>query len=146
MKNPFKIGVATLALLPFLSIHSNAQTTKKTESYRSSIGADGGIPVGPLKDNFDWNPGVSKQGDFPMIKDQLFATGNGVIIIFFVKNTIAGLNDLHVIPLKGGLKYFLIEYIYIQGETVVSFIANKNNLGLSKSVVFCLFATSSGFA
>jgi hypothetical protein len=146
MKNSIKISVIALGLLSFLSIHSNAQTTKKTESYgsgiRLSIGADGGIPVGSLKDNYDWNFGGSIQGDFPIIKDQLYATVNGGYNNFFSKNS-SNLNDIHMIPVKGGLKYFPLKYLYIQGEAGASFITNKNDLGFSKSAVF-VYAPQAG--
>lgn len=139
MENSIKISVITLALFSFLSMRSNAQTAKKTESYgsgiRLSIGADGGIPVGSLKDNYDWNFGGSIQGDFPIIKDQLYATVNGGYNNFFAKNS-SSLNDIHMIPVKGGLKYFPLKCLYLQGEAGASFITNKNDLGFNKSAVF----------
>jgi hypothetical protein len=139
MKNSIKISVVTLALFSFVSLHSIAQTTSKTESYASgirlSIGADAGIPVGSLKDNYNWNLGGSIQGDFPIIKDQLYATVNGGYDNFYAKNS-SSLNDIHMIPVKGGLKYFPLTFLYVQGEAGASFITNKKSLGYDKSAVF----------
>jgi hypothetical protein len=73
MKTSVKISAAVAVFFSFVSLHSIAQTTSKTETYASgislSIGADAGIPVGSLKDNYNWNLRGSIQGDFPIIKD-----------------------------------------------------------------------------
>jgi hypothetical protein len=148
MKNSIKISVVTLALFSFVSLHSIAQTTSKTESYASgirlSIGADAGIPVGSLKDNYNWNLGGSIQGDFPIIKDQLYATVNGGYDNFYAKNS-SSLNDIHMIPVKGGLKYFPLTFLYVQGEAGASFITNKKSLGYDKSAVFGKNYVDAGF-
>jgi hypothetical protein len=139
MKNSIKISVVTLAFFSFLSLHSSAQTTDKTETYASgirlSIGADGGIPVGSLRENYNWNLGGSIQGDFPIVKNQLYATVNGGYDDFFAKDSYST-SDIRMIPVKGGLKYFPLKFLYIQGEAGASFITNKNSLGYDKSAVF----------
>jgi hypothetical protein len=139
MKNSIKIGVVTLSLFSLASLHSNAQTTAKTETYgsgiRLSIGADAGIPLGSLKDNYDWNLGGSVQADFPIVNNELYATLNGGYDNFFAKNS-SNLNDLHLIPVKAGLKYFPVKYFYLQGEAGASFLTNKSEIGASKSAVF----------
>jgi hypothetical protein len=139
MKTSIKISVAVAAFFSFLSLHSIAQTTSKTETYASgirlSIGADAGIPVGSLRDNYNWNLGGSVQGDFPIVKDQLYATVNGGYNNFYAKNSFTT-SDIHMIPVKGGLKYFPVKFLYIQGEAGASFITNKNDLGFNKSAVF----------
>lgn len=146
MKNSIKISVVALAFFSLLSMHSNAQTTSKSASYgsgiRLSVGADAGVPVGSLKDNFDWNLGGSIQADFPIIKDQFYATVNSGYNNFFAKNS-SELNDLHMIPVKAGLKYFPLKFLYIQGEAGASFITNKSDLGLNKSAVF-VYAPQAG--
>src|SRR5476651_1623185 len=124
MKNSIKISVVTLAFFSFVGLHASAQTTGKTDTYASgirlSIGADAGIPVGSLRDNYNWNLGGSIQGDFPIIKDQLYATVNGGYDNFYAKNS-NSLSDIHTIPVKGGLKYFPVKFLYIQGEAGASF-------------------------
>ena len=139
MKNSIKICVIALSLFSFVSLHSNAQTTTKTETYgsgiRLSIGVEAGIPVGSLKDAYDWNFGGSAQADFPIIKDQFYATINSGYNNFFAKNS-SNLDDLHLIPVKAGLKYFPVKGFYVQGEAGASFLTNKNGIGADKSAVF----------
>ncbi len=138
MKKSIKIGVITLLLFSFVNLHSNAQTAAKTETsasgIRLSIGAEAGIPVGSLKDGYDWNFGGSAQADFPIIKDKFYATVNSGYNNFFAKSNNS--NDLHLIPVKAGLKYFPVRYFYIQGEAGASFLTNKSSIGTDKSAVF----------
>ena len=139
MKNPIKFCAVALSSFLFACLHSNAQTTTKTETYgsgiRLSIGAEAGIPVSSLKDAYDWNLGGSVQADFPIVKDQFFATINSGYNNFFAKNGSAS-NDLHLIPLKAGLKYFPVKCFYVQGEAGTSFLTNKNSVSADKSAVF----------
>lgn len=138
MKNSIKIGVITLSLFFFVSLHSNAQTATKTETsssgIRLSFGAEAGIPVGSLKDGYDWNFGGSAQADFPIIKDQFYATINSGYNNFFAKSNNS--NDLHLIPVKAGLKYFPVKCFYVQGEAGATFLTNKASIGGDKSAVF----------
>lgn len=139
MKNSIKISVIALSLFSLADLHSNAQTAAKTETYgsgiRLSIGADAGVPVGSLNDGYSWNLGGSIQADFPIIKDQLYATINGGYNNFFAKNS-DNLNDIHLIPVKAGLKYFPVKCLYIQGEAGASFLTNQGEIGANKSAVF----------
>jgi hypothetical protein len=147
MKNSIKISVAAVALLTFFGLQSKAQTSApKTESFSSgirlSIGADAGIPLGSLKNDYDWNLGGSIQGDFPILKDQLYATVMGGYDNFFAKSQY-NIPDIHLIPVKAGLKYFIIKQVYIQGQAGVSIVTNKNALGFDKSAVF-VYAPQAG--
>jgi hypothetical protein len=145
MKNSIKIGVIT-TLFSFTSLLSTAQSTNKAEDYgsgiRLSIGADAGIPVGSLNSGYDWNLGGSVQGDFPIIKNQFYATINSGYNNFFSGNNSNG-NDLHLIPVKAGLKYFPVNRFYIEGEAGVAFLTNKNNVGANKSAAF-VYAPQAG--
>lgn len=140
MKNSIKTCVFALSLFTFFSFHAKAQTsTAKTESYvsgiRLSVGADAGIPVGSLNNGHDWSLGGSIQGDFPLLKDQLFATLNAGYNNIFTGSQ-NNVPDFQLIPVKAGLKYFVIKQIYIQGEAGVSFLTNKNSLGADNTAVF----------
>jgi hypothetical protein len=46
------------------------------------------------------------------------------------------LNDLHLIPVKAGLKYFPVKCFYLQGEAGASFLTNKAETGANKSAAF----------
>jgi hypothetical protein len=146
MKNSIKIGAIALSLFSFLNMHSNAQTTEQTENYSSgirlSIGTDVGIPLGSLKNNYDWDLGGSIQADLPIVNNQLYLTINSGYNNFFAKNSFTQ-NDLNMIPVKGGLKYFPVRWLYLQGEAGASFITNKNSIGIDKSAVF-VYAPQAG--
>jgi hypothetical protein len=146
MKNSIKISVAVIALFTFFSLHSNAQTTTKTDTYgsgiRLSIGADGGIPIGSLNNTYNWSFGGSIQGDFPIVKDQLYVTLNSGYNAIFARDQ-SNLPDIHLIPVKAGLKYFIVKQVYIQGEAGVSFLTDKNNLNADKTAAF-VYAPQAG--
>lgn len=137
MKNSIKIGVVTLAIFSFLGQNSKAQSVKKTygSGIRLSIGADAGIPVGSLRNGYKWNFGGSAQADFPIINDQLYVTLNSGYNNFFGRNS-SKINDLHVVPVKAGLKYFPVKIFYIQGEAGASFLTNSNKTEKSASFVY----------
>ena len=139
MKNSIKISAITLSLLSLLSLHSNGQSTTKTETYgsgiRLSIGADAGVPVGSLNNGYNWSLGGSIQADFPIVRDQLYATINSGYNNFFATNS-SNLNDIGLIPVKAGLKYFPVKWCYIQGEAGASFLTNQNEIGATKSASF----------
>ena len=147
MKKSIKICLVAIALFSFVSLHSNAQTSaSKTESHSSgirlSIGADGGIPVGSLNTGYNWSFGGSIQGDFPIVKDQLYATLNSGYNAIFASSQY-NIPDIHLIPVKAGLKYFIIKQVYIQGEAGVSFLINKRDLGADNTAVF-VYAPQAG--
>ena len=148
MKNSIKTCIAAIALFTFLGLHAKAQTTtSKTESYgsgiRLSVGADAGIPVGSLNTAYNWNLGGSIQGDFPILKNQLYATLNAGYNTIFTNSQYSNLSNIDLIPVKAGLKYFIIKQVYIQGEAGVSFITNKSDLGADKSAAF-VYAPQAG--
>jgi hypothetical protein len=147
MKNSIKTIVLVIASFLFMSSQSRAQIASgKTETYgsgiRLSVGADGGIPVGSLNTAYNWSFGGSVQGDFPILKDQLYATLNSGYNAIFASSQY-NIPDIHLIPVKAGLKYFIIKQVYIQGEAGVSFLTDKNTLGSDKSAVF-VYAPQAG--
>lgn len=141
MKTTFKISALALAFAA-LSFGAKAQSTTTSTTTNSgvrlSIGVDAGIPVGSFNDTHSWNLGGSVQADLPVAK-QLFVTVNAGYDNFFGKSIVnSSLNytDIHLIPVKAGLKYFLVENLYVQGEAGASFLANKKDLGATKSTAF----------
>jgi hypothetical protein len=139
MKNSIKIGVITLVMFSFLGHNVKAQSNNKTETYgsgiRLSIGVDAGIPVGSLRGDYRWSFGGSAQADFPLISNQLYVTLNSGYNNIFAKNS-PGLNDIHLIPVKAGLKYFPVKIFYVQGEAGASFLTNNNEAEKSASFVY----------
>lgn len=147
MKNSIKTSIVATALFTFFGLHSFGQTTTpKSESYgsgiRLSVGADGGIPVGSLNTGYNWSLGGSVQGDFPILKDQLYATLNGGYNTIFAGSQY-NIPDIHLIPVKAGLKYFIVKQVYVQGEAGVSFLTDRNSLNANKSAAF-VYAPQAG--
>jgi hypothetical protein len=151
MKNTFKISALALAFAAF-AFSAKAQTSTPTTTststttpggIRYSIGVDAGIPVGDFKNTYKWNLGGSVQADIPVLSNQLFVTVNaGYNNIFGKKDLplIAGQTydetAYHLIPVKAGLKYFIIPNFYVQGEAGVAFLLNKSDLNATKSAAF----------
>ena len=147
MKNTFKISALVLAFAGF-AVGAKAQTstpsttsTTTKDGIRYSIGVDAGIPLGDFKDSHKWNLGGSVQADIPVLSNQLFVTVNAGYNNVFGKKDIGGVagadaTDLHLIPVKAGLKYFPIENFYVQGEAGAAFLLNKSDVNATKSTAF----------
>jgi hypothetical protein len=145
MKSTFKIAALVLAFAG-LSVAAKAQTTSTTTSngIRYSIGVDAGIPTGNFNNNYKWNLGGSVQADIPVAK-QLFVTVNaGYNNVFGETVNVANNNvnttfeyqNVQLLPVKAGLKYFPVSNFYIQGEAGAAFLLNKKDFYDDKSVAF----------
>jgi len=139
MKNSIKISVLALAMCSFLGQTATAQSTTKTATngsgIRLSIGADAGIPVGSLRNGYRWSFGGSAQADFPLINNQLYVTLNTGYNSIFAENS-SSLNDIQLIPVKAGLKYFPVKIFYVQGEAGASFLIDNDKGVKSASFVY----------
>lgn len=149
MKSLIKTSVLTLSLSIFFTVTSKAQDTPAESPKKSgiilSIGPDAGIPIGSFKDSYDWNLGGSIQADFPVVEDKLYVTVNAGYTNFFAKDDLAAITeDLQLIPLKAGLKYFPVDNFYLQGEAGTSLIANKEDVLADKSATF-VYAPQIGY-
>lgn len=149
MKSTLKIAALVLAFAG-LSVAAKAQTTTTTSTttstttnggIRYSIGVDAGIQLGDSKYNNKWSLGGSVQADIP-VASQLFVTVNaGYNNVFGKKDLVANgktydAANLQLIPVKAGLKYFVIPNFYVQGEAGAAFLLNKKDRGYDKSTAF----------
>ena len=143
MKSTLKIAALVLAFAG-LSVAANAQTTTTStttkDGIRYSIGVEAGIPVGSLKDSHKWNLGGSVQADIP-VASQLFVTVNAGYNNIFGKKDVGGIagadvENIQLLPVKAGLKYFVIPNFYVQGEAGAAFLLNKDKTGVDKSTAF----------
>ncbi|MCO5935563.1 hypothetical protein NAF17_08425 [Mucilaginibacter sp. RB4R14] len=146
MKSTLKIATLVLAFAG-LSFAAEAQTTTSTSTstttksgIRYSIGVDAGIPVGGLKDTYKWNLGGSVQADIP-VASQLFVTVNAGYNNIFGKKDVAGIAgndvaDIKLLPVKAGLKYFVVPNFYVQGEAGAAFLLNSKDTYNDKAVAF----------
>lgn len=143
MKNQFKKFTVVLAVAAMVAFSFNVQA-QRAAGIRYSVGVETGIPVGVLSDNYKWNLGGSIQADAPIYKDQLYVTLNaGYNNIFAEKKAANTAEDIHLIPVKAGIKYFPVANFYVHGEAGVSFITAKHALA-DKSAAF-VYAPQVGY-
>lgn len=139
MKNVFKISAIALAFA-VSAISAKAQTTtpaststSSADGVKFSIGVDAGLPTGKISNYYNWNIGGSVQADIPVISKQLYVTVNAGYDNYFGKDN---LTNIQLLPVKAGLKYFLVDKFYIQGEAGAAFALNKSDVGFDKSAAF----------
>ena len=133
MKKIFKVGAVALALLVGFTTTTQAQSVDSKPGIILSVGPDANLPVGDFKNGYNWSIGGSIQGDFAIVKRALYVTVNAGYDNFFAVNS--GQN-LELIPVKAGLKYYPVKNLYVQGTAGVSFLTNKSDLGADNSAVF----------
>lgn len=145
MKSILKVSSLILAFAG-LTLGAKAQTANKTAKTSTSsngvilsIGVDAGIPTGSLSDGYNWNLGGSVQADLPVAQN-LFVTVNAGYDNFYGKKNVYGTSlsapNIQLLPVKAGLKYFLVPNIYVQGEAGAAFALNKSKVGFDKSAAF----------
>ena len=136
-----------LYLIAFIGFtySAKAQNVAIPDTTRLSVGLDGGSPNGGFSNSYQYSIGASLQVDVPLT-EKLYFTGNLGFNSFFPQSNIGSnpeaiLNvkvaHMNIVPLKAGLKYFLIRGFYVQGEVGESLLINKsavyalNSLGLT---------------
>lgn len=142
MKKTIKTGIMGLLLLTGLTLSSKAQdaskkVTAERPTFLLSVGPEANLPLGDFKDAYDWSIGGSVQGDYAILKRDLYVTLNAGYSDFMAKD-IAGFSakDLQLIPVKAGLKYYPVSNFYVQAQAGAVFIANKSDVLADKSAAF----------
>jgi len=133
MKNQFKTIAAALLIMTAFSLKSDAQESS-SNGVRYSVGADLGLPIGKLADHYKWSIGGSIQADIPVSKKLYVTINSGYTNIFSKRDVATIVPDIHLIPIKAGLKYFAIDDLYVQGEVGASIILNRENIFEKKAV------------
>lgn len=116
----------------------------KSQVYRGSgikysVGAETGLAVNYLAKNYESLLGISLQVDFPILEGELYATVNtGFNNVFVRSSSLVLEEDMHVLPLKTGLKYFFRKLLYAQTDVGVSFLLNKTNCVEGRKNAFVL--------
>jgi hypothetical protein len=144
MKTLPKISAAIILFSALNIFQASAQTNAEEANNSNqrtgiilSVGPDVGFPVGSLNDRFGSTVGGAVKADFPVWNNQLYVTTTAGFNNFFVKDGYQGnQNDLQLLPVKAGLKYYPIKNFYIEGEAGTSFILNKNQSGFDKTASF----------
>jgi len=116
---------------------SSADSLKARPSF--SIGADGGFSAGSFKHTNGWNIGGSLQADIP-IAQQLYFSANASYLNFYGRTNIDGTGvsspGIHFLPVKAGLKLFVLSDIYVQADAGAGFILNKDEVGSQRTTAF----------
>ncbi|MDB5141858.1 MAG: hypothetical protein JWQ66_571 [Mucilaginibacter sp.] len=147
MKKITYFTIGAFAVISAFSSTANAQNSSNApNSYfsnaRLSIGIDAGLPIGSLNDSYNWTFGGSVQGDFPILTDRLFVTVNTGFYSIFSRND-SHLANIHIVPAKAGLKFFIVKQVYIQGEAGAAFLTNNTTVSSNNSTVF-VYAPQAG--
>lgn len=96
------------------------------------LGAEIGLPSGNFTNLSAIGMGVSAKGSFP-VADRFAFSANAGIMNFFGKRTLGlRIEDLAYAPLKGGLKYYLSDAFYFEGQigTAISLKSGQGSLFL----------------
>lgn len=142
MKRLLRTGVITLSLLfaavagTYAQQNNKVTTGTRPSGVLLSVGPEVGLPVGNLKDGFDWSLGGSVQAEMPVVNRSLYVLVNAGYNNFFAKDELVNQQDLQLIPVKAGLKFYPYKNLYVQGTAGASFVANKKDAGVDKSAAF----------
>ena len=137
-----KILILNLLLIAS-SFIVNAQTSDKTiGGTHYSIGIDAGIPTGNLNLQYPKLLGGSLQAAIPVASRLFVTVSAGYYNMFghtYRVSQLAGAPqftsaDVHLLPVKIGLKVFPIAHLYFQGEAGATFLLNKSAYEDDKSV------------
>jgi Outer membrane protein beta-barrel domain len=139
MKKTRKIGVST-ALFVIVALAAQAQSTpppaNNNQEFRLSVGPDFALPIGNIAHAYSWSFGGSVQADIPMAQNLYVVITAGYTDVFVKSKEIPGRN-IQMIPVKAGVKYFLLDnFLYIQGQAGATFLGNKSALFADKSTAF----------
>lgn len=145
MKTTRKIGFVTALLVSFV-FASKAQTGPTGSStpagggaakeWRLSVGPEAGLPIAGFSNAYNWSFGGSVQLDIP-VASKLFVTVNAGYDDLLAKNGEFPGQNLQLIPLKAGLRYFFIgDLVYGQAQAGATLLANKSDAFADKSAGF----------
>lgn len=107
----------SLALVAGLGLAANAQNKKDPAMNGSKIGigADFAFPMGDFGDFYDFGVGGSLNFQAP-IGSKLNFVGEAGYLSFTTKEVLGQTASFGTIPLKAGVRYFLAENFYAQGQ------------------------------
>jgi hypothetical protein len=134
MEITFKKGLILLAFIAFTGI-AKAQYSAVPDTARISFGIDGATINSGFSEKFKAAVGVSAQYDLPLTEKFYFTANLGYLDYFAnngSENTEHILNvnssSMSVVPLKVGIKYYLIRTFYIQAEGGGDLLLNRSSV------------------
>jgi len=134
MEITFKKGLILLAFIGFTGL-AKAQYSAVPDTARISYGIDAGVTSGGFSEQYKTALGVSVQYDLPLT-EKFYFTANLGYLDFFANNSAQNnehiinvpSSSMSVVPLKVGIKYYLIRTFYIQGEYGGDLLLNKSSV------------------
>jgi hypothetical protein len=121
--------IMAISLLVAIFFCNNANAQSSDSKFRFGIGIDGLLPVGSFTNTVNFGLGITPRLQYNV--DNKFAlTFTSGFYHFFTKKIFLteGLgagssmeNDLDIVPVKAGLKYFVLPNIYVAGEAGAGF-------------------------
>ena len=140
MKTLKRLSTTVFILASAIMFHAQAQTSE-TSPFSLSFGPEIGLPVGDLYDRYNWSLGGSIEVEYALADDFGLTLNTGVYNLFaedkgYLMDGRKYTDNLQVLPVKLGVKYYLIGGLFIQGEAGASFLLNKSDGGYDKSTAF----------
>ena len=119
--------ILSLALVAGLGVAVNAQTKKDPAmgGTKVGIGADFAFPMGDFGDVMDYGVGGSLNLQVP-VANKLNFVGEAGYLNFTSKEILGHTFSTGTVPLKAGLRYFLAENFYAQGQVGAAISTEKN--------------------
>lgn len=142
MRTVIKFTLSVAILLQSAAIMAQSEKSGRPAGVRLSAGVETGLPTGKFNAGTRWNLGGSLQADINLASRVLYLTANAGYNNFYSAEN--SKDNLQLIPVKVGLKYFPVGQFYIQGEAGVAFVANKSAIDADKSAAF-VFAPQLGY-
>ncbi len=119
----------SLALIAGLGFAANAQTKDPAmNGSKIGVGVDFAFPMGDFGDFMDYGVGGSLNFQAP-IANKLNFVGEAGYLSFTSKEVLGQTYNSAAIPLKAGVRYFLAENFYAQGQLGAAFATGDNNSG-----------------
>ncbi len=108
----------SLALVAGLGLAVNAQDKKDPAmgGAKIGVGADFAFPMGNFANGTDFGVGGSLNFQTPIASQLNFVGEAGYLSFMSKKNILGNTTSFGTIPLKAGLRYFLAENFYAQGQ------------------------------
>lgn len=116
----------SLALVAGLGLAANAQTKDPAMGgSKIGIGADFAFPMGDFGDVFNFGVGGSLNFQAP-IANKLNFVGEAGYLSFTTKEVLGQTASIGTVPLKAGVRYFLAENFYAQGQLGAAISTEEN--------------------
>ncbi|MDN3655775.1 outer membrane beta-barrel protein [Ferruginibacter paludis] len=122
-----KVMLSAVILTLSVLTASAQKESAETNSFKFSVGVEGGLPTGDLKTTSSFGIGGSIQGDYKATES--FALTLNAGYLSFSGKTVSLLGEsikypsINIIPVLAGGKYYFTESVYGSAQVGVSFVS-----------------------